>query len=316
LDYSKIEAGKVELEQSTFDVRQLIYNIRSSYKFKADAKEIFINTFIDDEIPKNIIGDAMRLGQILNNLVSNAIKFTEKGFIEISLRKLNHPTKEGEIKIRFEIIDTGIGVPKDKLRTIFESFSQANIDTSRKFGGTGLGLTITKKLIQLLGSDIWLESEINKGSTFHFDLVFTISSAEKFKLITPTENHIKDTTFKKVLVVEDNHINRIVARKFLAKWNLNVETADNGKEALEKLDANHYDLILMDLHMPEMSGLEACRIIRNNDNATFKNIPIIALTAAAIDNEKEKVLKEGMNDYISKPFNPEELREKIFKYLS
>ncbi len=315
LDYSKIEAGKVELEKSPFEIRQLIYNIRSSYKFKADSKEIFINTFIDEEIPTMLIGDVMRLGQVLNNLISNAIKFTDKGFVEISLRKIQY-AKDSEVKIRFEVIDTGIGIPKEKRQLIFDSFSQAALDTSRRFGGTGLGLTITKKLIQLFGSEIYVESEIDKGSTFYFDLVFEIAPQQKFEVIEIDGIKNDLTTSKKVLLVEDNHINKIVATKFLNKWNLNVETAINGKEALKKLDANHYDLILMDLHMPEMSGLEACRIIRNHENVSFKNIPIIALTAAAIDNEKEKVLSEGMNDYISKPFNPEELKEKIFKHLS
>ena len=315
LDYSKIEAGKVDLEKSPFEIRQLIYNIRSSYKFKADSKEIFINTFIDNEIPNMLLGDVMRLGQVLNNLISNAIKFTDKGFVEISLRKIQH-VKDAEVKIRFEVIDTGIGIPKEKRQLIFDSFSQAALDTSRRFGGTGLGLTITKKLIQLFGSEIYVESEIDKGSTFYFDLVFEVAPQQKFSVIEIDGIKNDLSASRKILLVEDNHINKIVATKFLNKWNLNVETAINGKEALKKLDANHYDLILMDLHMPEMSGLEACRIIRNHENESLKNIPIIALTAAAIDNEKEKVLSEGMNDYISKPFNPEELKEKIFKHLS
>lgn len=316
LDFSKIESGKIQLEKISFDIHKLVQNIKSSYKFKADEKGIFINCLIDADVPQIIIGDPMRISQILNNLVSNAVKFTEQGFVEISLRNVIHMIDD-EIKIRFEISDTGIGIPASKMKTIFESFSQANIDTTRKYGGTGLGLTITQKLIQLYKSEIDLQSEVGKGSTFSFDIVFHLPKkdiVDKNSFFISERSASNET--KKVLLVEDNEINRIVTVKFLKRWNLDVDTAINGKEAIKKLELNNFDLVLMDIHMPEMNGVEATKIIRNHSNATLKNIPIIALTAAAVDNERETLIEEGLSDYISKPFNPAELHDKILKYLS
>jgi PAS domain S-box-containing protein len=316
LDFSKIESGKIQLEKISFDIHKLVHNIKSSYKFKADEKGIFINCLIDEDVPSIIIGDPMRISQILNNLVSNAVKFTEQGFVEISLRNVIHMI-DGEIKIRFEISDTGIGIPTSKLKTIFESFSQANIDTTRKYGGTGLGLTITQKLIHLYKSEIDLQSEVGKGSTFSFDIVFLLPKKDNIdKSSFFISERSASSEIKKVLLVEDNEINRIVTVKFLKRWNLDVDTAINGKDAINKLESSHFDLVLMDIHMPEMNGVEATKIIRNHTNLDLKNIPIIALTAAAVDNERETLIEEGLSDYISKPFNPAELHDKIFKYFS
>ncbi|MEY4875430.1 MAG: hypothetical protein RL708_579 [Bacteroidota bacterium] len=315
LDFSKIEAGKVLLEKIPVDLFRLVQNLKGSYQFKADEKGIFINTIIDSEIPKNLLGDPMRLSQILNNLLSNAIKFTDKGFVEISLLKIVHPI-ENEIKVRFEVSDTGIGIAAEKQKSIFQMFSQANSDTTRKYGGTGLGLTITQKLIQLYRSEIFLHSELGKGTTFSFDLIFQISTVQEID----SHIHIKplatNATLKKILLVEDNEINRRVTTKFLLKWNLDVDTANNGLEAIAKVEAEQYDLILMDIHMPEMNGIDACNIIRNHADEKIKNIPIIALTAATMDNEKVTLIEvHGMNDYISKPFNPSDLFNKIYQHI-
>jgi PAS domain S-box-containing protein len=316
LDFSKIESGKVQLEKISFDIHKLVYNIKASYKFKADEKGIFINSVIDEDVPNIIIGDPMRISQILNNLISNAVKFTESGFVEVSLRKAIH-MNESEIKVRFEISDTGIGIPASKMKTVFESFSQANIDTTRKYGGTGLGLTITQKLIQLYKSEIDVQSEVGKGSTFSFDIIFILpekNSVDKNSFFVSERS--ASSEIKKVLLVEDNEINRIVTVKFLKRWNLDVDTAVNGKEAIQKLESGNFDLVLMDIHMPEMNGVEATQIIRKHENMVLRNIPIIALTAAAVDNERETLIQDGLSDYISKPFNPAELHDKIFKYLS
>ena len=315
LDFSKMEAGKVVLEKNIFDPRKLVYNIKSSYKFKADEKGIFINTVLDDAIPEHLLGDQMRIAQILNNLLSNAIKFTEKGFVEISLRKLAHKNKN-EVKIRVEVIDTGIGISKEKQAMVFDSFSQADFDITRKYGGTGLGLTITKKLVQLHGSEIFLDSSEGKGSNFYFDLVLEIGG-EKNEVEEISEEKFSENIFanKRILLVEDNPFNQIIATKFLHKWKLKVDIAGNGIEALQHLDKNIYDLILMDIHMPEMDGVEATKIIRSHKNELLQNIPIIAITAAAMENDKQKLLRQGMNDYVSKPFNPDELYKKIAHFL-
>ena len=315
LDFSKIEAGKVALEKIPFDLRHLTHNLKNSYQYKATEKGIGIQTIIDEEIPADLLGDPVRIGQILNNLVSNSIKFTEKGYVEISMRKLQHD-KENEVKIRFEIVDTGIGIPKEKQALVFESFSQANSDTTRKYGGTGLGLTITKKLIELHKSEILLSSEYGKGTTFYFDLLFEkapILFSESKQDIHFVEKNIEG---KRILLVEDNPFNQLIATKFLQKWKVIVDTAENGKIALKKLDINTYDLILMDIQMPEMNGIETTKFIRSHENTLLQKIPIIALTAAAMENDKEKLLQDGMNDYVSKPFNPNDLYKKIAQYVN
>jgi PAS domain S-box-containing protein len=315
LDFSKIEAGKVMLENIPIDLYKLIQNFKSSYQYRTDEKGIFINTIIDQEIPHNLLGDAMRLSQILNNLLSNAVKFTEKGFVEISILKLVHINND-EVKVRFEVSDTGIGIAPDKQQSIFQMFSQAHSDTTRKFGGTGLGLTITRKLLQLFNSEIKLISELNKGTTFYFDIVFKKSTAANTKILNNTlAEGTSKYKFKNVLLVEDNEVNRQVTTKFLMKWRLNVDTANDGLEAIKKIEQYNYDLILMDIYMPEMNGIEACKIIRNHANEQIKSTPIIALTAATMDNEKSTLIELGMNDYISKPFNPSDLYNKIYQHI-
>jgi PAS domain S-box-containing protein len=314
LDFSKIESGKVNLEQITFDLPVMVTNLRNSYQFKADEKNIKINAIIDETIPHQLIGDPTRLAQILNNLVSNAIKFTSKGYVDISIRTLI--TQGSNTTIRFEISDSGIGIPADKHATIFESFSQANSDTTRKYGGTGLGLTITKKLIELHQSSIFIDSEPGKGSTFYFDLTFEISSEKLLPVPNFEELGEKNIVGKKILLVEDNPFNQLIATKFLEKWSAIVETAENGRIALEILSkTNDFDLILMDIQMPELDGIQTTKAIRKLDDIALQRIPIIALTAVAMENDKEKFLNDGMNDYISKPFNPSELYKKILQFF-
>ncbi|MFM2048012.1 MAG: hypothetical protein RI955_558, partial [Bacteroidota bacterium] len=314
LDFGKIEAGKVALESTPFNLQSLIKNIKNSYTYIATEKGILLKSTIDENLPTFVLGDPTRLSQILTNLISNAIKFTDSGFVEIVLRKMK-TINNNEVKVRFEITDSGIGIPKDKHHLIFESFSQANADTNRKFGGTGLGLTITKKLIELHQSTIQLQSELGKGATFYFDIIFEMAN-DFMKKNEPSHPLVetKDIIGKHILVVEDNAFNQLVAIKFLEKWQANVDVADNGLIALKKLDNKRYDLILMDIQMPEMNGIECTHAIRKNDNEQIKNIPIIAFTAAP-DADKEKMIAEGMNDCISKPFNPTELFNKILQFI-
>jgi CheY-like chemotaxis protein len=255
----------------------------------------------------------VRLTQILNNLVSNAIKFTEQG--KINVAAMLQGEEEDSVLIRFAVADTGIGIPADRIDYIFDSFTQANTDTTRKYGGTGLGLAITRRLLELQGSQIYVKSEVNKGSTFYFTLSFykshhfTLDPQQSFSLI---ENN--DLSHIRLLLVEDNEFNQIVASKFLQKWNIVPDYAADGLIALEKASVKEYDIILMDLQMPQMNGYEATRAIRHLPNLTYKHIPIIALTADVIADVKEKAVNAGMTDFITKPFNPEDLYAKLLQY--
>ncbi|MFM2226382.1 MAG: hypothetical protein RJA07_2584 [Bacteroidota bacterium] len=314
LDFSKIESGKVNLEKITFDLPIMVNNLKNSYQFKADEKGIKINSIIDESIPHQLLGDPTRISQILNNLVSNAIKFTEIGFVDISIRAIQ--TSNESVKIRFEIADSGIGIPVEKHQSIFDSFSQANSDTTRKYGGTGLGLTITKRLVELHNSKIFIDSDIGKGTTFYFDIDFVISFEKLLPINNFNDYNNTKIAGKRILLVEDNPFNQLIATKFLEKWNAIVDTAENGKIALEKINLNSsYDLILMDIQMPVMDGIAATKAIREHQDISLQCIPIIALTAVAMENDKEKLLKDGMNDYISKPFNPADLYKKIIQLI-
>jgi len=250
------------------------------------------------------------------NLAGNAIKFTEKGYIHINVEVEN--CFDDKIEIRFEVIDTGIGIAASKLDTIFSSFNQASSETTRKYGGTGLGLTISKQLVELQGGRIWVESEVGKGSKFCFTIVFDTLSEKKIspnmaKEAKKISDNLRYNKNLNILIAEDNKINQLFTRKVLEKNNFNTDIAFNGKEVLEKVKQNEYDLILMDLHMPEMDGYEATKYIREKYDASKKNIPIIALTAAATKGESEKCFAVGMNDYISKPFKPSNMIKKILK---
>ncbi len=313
LDFNKIEAGKIEFESVDFSLRELISNIRLGLLQKAQEKNIAIKLMLDDELPAAVIGDPVRLGQIVTNLISNAVKFTSKGKITISAELVSRTADSSTIN--FEITDTGIGIPADKLEYIFESFSQASSDTTRKFGGSGLGLTITKRLLQLMGSDISVESEVGRGSSFTFSLTFANSSKQLLAGETTEEfGRLQSLKGTKVLIAEDNPINVILAKQFMAEWEVECDIAENGKIALMLTETNEYDMILMDLQMPEMDGYQTTIAIRQLSDERFKKLPIIALTASAMLDIQDQAFKVGMNDYISKPFNPNDLYKKIAYY--
>ncbi|GAB4018536.1 hypothetical protein GCM10028808_53420 [Spirosoma migulaei] len=308
LDFSKIEAGKVELEEITFDFRQLVSNIKRAQQAKAQEKGNRIRLMIDDDIPNALVGDSLRIGQVLTNLVSNAIKFTQQGTISIELA-LEHRTDD-KASIYVSVQDTGIGIAPDKQEAIFTMFTQANSATTRKFGGTGLGLVITKKLLELYGSAIQVESQEGKGATFSFTLNLPISTTAA-PIISVTDA-VDDKTLKglRVLLVEDYPVNVKVALKFLNKWGIEVDTAENGLIGVNKCRDTQFDLVLMDLQMPVMDGYTAAAEIRKM-NAT---IPIIALTASATFSNRDRAVLVGMDDYVTKPFNPKDLFNKIAKY--
>ncbi len=313
LDYNKIESGMVSFECIPFNLVGLLESIRFSLGFKAEEKHIGFDIRLAGPLPPVLLGDPVRLGQILANLVSNAIKFTEKGGVTLEAAlKLD----DGEnVLLDFAVTDTGIGIKAEKLAYIFDRFTQAESDTTRKYGGTGLGLAITKRLLEMQGSQIGVDSRPGEGSRFYF----TLSFRKGDKAGPIRDNYAHTTTARlldqvRLLLVEDNEINRKVATKFLNKWGIQPDYAHNGVQAIEKINERQYDLILMDLQMPEMDGYEAARVIR--ETKTRESIPIIALTASAMHDVAQKIFDAGMNDFIMKPFHPDDLYQKIAKYTA
>jgi signal transduction histidine kinase/CheY-like chemotaxis protein len=313
LDFSKIEEGKIVFEDADFDLKDLAGNIRMALLPKATEKNLQLKLLVDPEIPDIVKGDPVRLGQILTNLVSNAVKFTKKGKVTMMVSLATKTDKYTTID--FEVADTGIGIEKDNLANIFESFTQASTDTTRKFGGTGLGLTITKKLLEMMGSEIRVTSEPGKGSEFSFSINLKIS-IKKAVNIVEKKTHFTNKSLKgvKVLIAEDNRVNVVLAKQYLKLWGIECDVADNGRIAYDMVQHNDYDLILMDLQMPEMDGYQATIEIRKLPEEKYKKLPIIALTASAMLDIKDHAFAAGMNDYISKPFNPDELHQKIENY--
>lgn len=312
LDFSKIEATGIQFESIEFNLRDLISGLMKIFSFKAIDKGIELSITYDAELPDIVIGDSMRLNQILTNLVGNALKFTERGHIGICVEKIQNKPKN---TLLFKISDSGIGIPQNKLESIFEFFTQADANISRKFGGTGLGLAITKKLVELQGGALTVESEVGTGSTFSFHLPFGVADVQQHKTI------VKGTGRKQfslngihVLLVEDNKINQMIAKKFLDRWECTTEIASDGFEALRMIGSKKYNIVLMDLQMPELDGYETTRRIRKMEDDYFKQIPIVALTASAFNEVKEGVMAAGMTDILNKPFIPDELNQKIYYY--
>jgi len=310
LDYSKIEAGKVELENITFNLPDILQKYVTLSESRAADKGIDLKVNIPTQIPSVIMGDPTRLGQVLNNLIGNAIKFTEKGIVTLEVTPIQ--VSDEECVIHFSVKDTGIGIKEDKLSSIFENFTQASSDTTRKYGGTGLGLSIAKKLLQLMGSEIKVMSEFGVGTEFTFAIPFKVAKELETKRTVQESGNTVEGLLK-VLVVEDNIINQVIASSFLKKWGMTVAIANDGKEALDMIQENQFDLVLMDLQMPVMDGYEATQTIRSYSDTYFKTVPIFALSASAMLEEKEKAMKYGFSDFVTKPFQPQELREKIIK---
>jgi PAS domain S-box-containing protein len=313
LDYSKIESGKIEFEQTQFNLSEFLDDIKRSYSFRAKEKSLNFEIIKHKNLPLSVTGDKIRLNQILSNLLSNALKFTFEGGIKVLVAETERIGNQSDIE--FIITDTGIGIPKNKHLSIFDSFTQASTETTRLFGGTGLGLAICKKLIELQGGTIKVESEPDKGSSFIFNLYFGIPEKQVSGSMSGDSETFKGLEGKKILVAEDNKINFFVANKFLLGWGMIVSHAENGQLALEMIEKEEFDLILMDLHMPILDGIEATRIIRNSEKPKIKNIPIIALTAAIMSESHDKIEDLNINDYVLKPFKPQDLYERIMKHV-
>ncbi len=309
LDYNKIDAGKIDFEEKPFDIRRLLESTIAAYKYSAEEKGVSLSYKANEHIPEIIVGDITRLSQVLTNLIGNAIKFTKKGFIEVRLNIVARVNEK--VAIKFSVQDTGVGIPPEKQKLIFESFTQASSSTTREFGGSGLGLAITDKLLGLMGSKLFLKSKLEEGSTFYFTHFFEVSEVKKSKSKVVKENEEFSLEGCAVLIVEDTQVNVLVARKFLEKWGMVIESAENGAVALEHLKKQKYDIILMDLQMPVMDGYQATEAIRQMGD----NTPIIALTAAAVTEIIEKIELVGMNAYVTKPFNPVVLQDKITELL-
>lgn len=319
LDISKIEAGKMTFEKIAFSLSELIDLIISFIDIKTQEKNQKFNYHVDPDVPKILIGDPTRLYQILLNLLSNAIKFTpSNGNISCSIkRKIKSNNK---IKIEFEVSDTGIGMSDEQLKIIFQAFTQAEYSTTRKFGGTGLGLSIVKNLVELQGGEIFVESQVNKGTKFTFILPFGIGDKSDSKKVEKSKTSIQSHEAEniRILLVEDNIINQELTIDTIKAWNgnISIEKAENGVVALDLLKKNNYSLIFMDIQMPLMDGIETTKRIREGHVKGKENIPIIAMTAHALKDEKDKCFAAGMNDYLTKPFSPDNLFKKIKYYGS
>ncbi len=317
LDLNKLEANKVEIVNSTFNLEKRMSDVLVALKNSADEKKTKLHFDFDNNIPKKLVGDPLKISQILINLIGNSIKFTENGDIWISVKKTGQ--QEKNVKLLFVIRDNGEGIGKEKQKAIFENFTQGSTQINRKFGGTGLGLSIVKNLLSLLNSEIELESDLGKGSKFSFELEFEAPEAEiqntPAVAATPEvpeeiSNEIMEE--KNILVVEDNKINQMITKKILEKNKVICDVADNGTTAIEKVQNNHFDLILMDIHMPGISGIEATVEIRKFN----PDIPIIALTAVTLDDNLDEFYLNGFNDIIPKPYKTEEFFTKINKHLA
>jgi signal transduction histidine kinase/BarA-like signal transduction histidine kinase len=314
LDYSKIEANKLTLEERELDLAELLEQVSSLFESSAAEKGLSLSQAVAPDIPKRLIGDPLRLNQVLSNLVSNAIKFTERGSVTIRVEVAEQHT-DGVI-VRFYISDTGIGIDSQQPEQLFLPFTQADGSIVRRFGGTGLGLSIARNLVELMGGTITLSSIPGKGSTFAFTAHLGLADGKQvtteLKPLNPFELSAP-IRHARILLVEDNHLNQYVAKEFLTKAGLQVTIACNGKEGVKLVQDTVFDAILMDMHMPVMGGIEATRLIRQL--SVTKHVPIIAMTAAAMDEDREACLAAGMNDYLAKPIVPIEMLEKLLTWI-
>jgi len=310
LDFNKIEAGKVVFEKNKFNLIEVLENICGSEKIKAEQKGLEFAVKFDPLLKsKTLIGDPTRLGQILFNLISNAIKFTKTG--NIWVKASFYQNQDKNVTVNFVVKDTGIGIDQRNLESIFEPFTQESITTTRQYGGTGMGLAIVKRLLELQGLQMYVTSKVGRGSEFSFSMDFPVASAtdgvEDRSLPTSSD----DLRHLKMLIAEDNPVNVLLMKKLLSKWKIKPVIANNGQHVIEIARDHNFDIILMDLQMPVMNGFDAALEIRKLPDPKKALTPIIALTAAALYDIKDQILSAGMNDYVSKPFKPEELLEKI-----
>ncbi|MBS1563481.1 MAG: response regulator, partial [Bacteroidetes bacterium] len=311
LDFNKLDSGKIEISNIDFNLRELVQSLYQSFSYKAKEKNIVFDIEYDQHMPFMVKGDNFRLSQVLNNLISNAIKFTRQG--RVTLKVQLEQAGDEHFRTRFAVVDTGIGIPEDKKDKIFEQFTQTNSDTTRLYGGTGLGLSISAKLVELMGSVIKVDSELGKGSTFYFSMM--LHKTAKVETSTPSQkpfirdpHSLKD---KYILLAEDNPFNANIARRFIEGWGAKMDLVLDGQQALEFALRKKYDLILMDVQMPVLDGFSCSKAIRKH----LPDIPIIIVTASPKNEIMEKIISSGINGFVSKPFKPNELQSKIQQFL-
>ncbi len=315
LDISKIEAGKFKIVRSETNLANLAQSVISLLKFKATEKNIDLKLVVAPELPYLVLADSLRLNQILMNLISNGIKFTDTGHVQLELKVLGW--KGNNSQIAFSVKDTGIGIAPDKIKLVFDSFEQAEDNTAQRFGGTGLGLSIVKKLAELKGGTLQVKSHPGKGSEFIFTNWYQIiEQVNHNTVVKKTAAELPRYDKLNILVAEDNAVNLFMIRKILHQWNITVDAVDDGSKVFDKVVTNHYDLILMDTHMPVMSGFEATRKIRSELSGIKRDIPIISLSAAVLEEEQRAALESGVDDVLSKPFDPVILYYKIDKLVN
>lgn len=312
LESAKIDAGKVEIINAKISIIKLIKSVCDLIRPMANEKGLNLICEISAETPAFIMADALRLNQILLNIINNSIKFTHHGEIVISLKPLE--LTDTQVLLEFSIRDTGIGIPDESIKTIFTRFEQVEDKTWQGFGGTGLGLSIVKRLIELKGGNLQIESKVGQGTKLTFTNWYTLADDINENL-TSEDIYQSNSTDDDILIllVDDNPVNQFIVVEMLKEWNIEVDIANNGLEALEKLKDNNYKLILMDTHMPIMNGNEATKKIRNEMSSSKKDIPIISFSASVIENEKDEAKSAGVNDFIDKPFEPTSLVKKIRK---
>lgn len=318
LDLSRVEAGKIKLECIELNLSNLVQSVCKGLCVLARNKDLELSWHIDENVPRLLEGDPTRLRQVLVNLINNAIKFTDQGKIEINVQISSFSGEE--CQLLFSVKDTGIGIPKDKQEIIFDVFTQADDSTTRRYGGTGLGLAISKRLVEMMAGRIWVESQESKGSAFFFTAVFKYKKeipgamdASQKEIVQPQEKQspAKSLSNLRILLAEDNPVNQKIAARILEKQGWRVSTAVNGREVLELLSREAFDLVLMDAQMPVLDGLETTRLIREEEKKTGKYIPIVALTARAMEEDRPKCLAAGMDDYVAKPID----RLKLFEVI-
>ncbi len=313
LDFSKIEAGKLSIEKREFDLSETINNVVDLISFKANEKNLKLIVYYDESLGKNFYGDSLRISQILTNLISNAVKFTLSGEVGIYIKQVKNT--EFQNRVMFEVRDTGIGLSLEQQSKLFQSFTQADDSITRKYGGTGLGLTICKQLVELMNGKIWIESEEKKGSAFIFEIELLEKHGNQPEIqktvIINDKEEIKNILIGNVLLVEDDKINQEIILGLLEETSFNIDIANNGQEAINQFTVKKYDLVLMDIQMPIMNGYEATKIIRDMN----QNIPIIALTANSMKEDIEKIKLVGMNEYVNKPIEVEKLYKALLMYI-
>jgi signal transduction histidine kinase/CheY-like chemotaxis protein len=318
LDISKIEAGRLSLERSEFQLRAELAGCMKTFAFRAREKGLGLACDVSPDVPDDLSGDWVRLQQVLVNLIGNALKFTERGEVTVRLDLVERTANDAVVQ--FSVADTGIGIPRGQHAAIFEPFTQADGSTARRHGGTGLGLTISRRLVEMMGGRLWLESEPGQGSRFHFTVRLSLGWPNVVMsgpgIAVEVEADTGPPASLRILLAEDNVVNRFVAVSLLKRLGHNVQTANDGRAAVALLEHEHFDLVFMDVQMPEMDGFEATAMIRERERETGERLPIVALTANAMTDDRARCLEAGMDGYVSKPFDLQDVADEIARVLN